>query len=113
MKRGEIYIVDLHGHSGHEQQGKRPAIIVSNDKLNNNQRWRTVIVVPVSTSPTQAQRQYGVFLPRGSGGLNSDSTELCHQITTIDRARLEQRLGELDAKILQSLDAELSVILYL
>ncbi|WP_370655531.1 type II toxin-antitoxin system PemK/MazF family toxin [Candidatus Binatus sp.] len=114
MRRGEVYLCDLsYGQTGHEQDGTRPAIILSNDKFNNNRSWGTVIVVPISTSPSQAQRQYGIFLPQGSGGLPRDSVALCHQITTIDRDRVQTLLGSLDAKLLGQVEAEVKIILYL
>jgi mRNA interferase MazF len=116
VKRREIYFIDLtHDRFGHEESGNspRPAIIFSNDVLNGNSSWGTIIVVPVSTSPNQSQRQYGVLLPRGSGGLTSDSVALCHQITTIDRRRVRNLIGMLDVRLMNKVDAEVRTILYL
>ena len=113
MKRGEIYDVDLSGREGHETQGNRPAIVISNDKFNSTASWKTVTVVPVSTSSSQAQRNYGVVLPAGSGGLPSESVALCHQVTTIDRTRLGKCYGQLDAPLLQRVSDEVKIILYL
>jgi mRNA-degrading endonuclease toxin of MazEF toxin-antitoxin module len=36
-----------------------------------------------------------VYLPGGTGGLERDSIALCHQVTTLDRAKLTRRLGTL------------------
>jgi mRNA interferase MazF len=116
VKRGEIYEIDLtYGRSGHEQQGKRPAIILSNDVFNSKASWGTVTVVPVSTSSSQAQRQYGVPLSTGVGGLPSASIALCHQITTIDRNRIDlsKCYGQLDAATIKRVSAEVKIILYL
>ena len=114
MKRGEVYLVDLSfARFGHEEKGVRPAIIVSNDVFNQNASWGTLVVVPVSTSSTQAQRNYGVSLAEGVGGLTRDSVALCHQITTIDRKRLRKSLGVLPRKDMDRVDAEVSTILYL
>ena len=114
MKRGEVYLADLPVlGSGHELQGPHPAIIFSNDVFNGKASWRTVIIVPISDSPTQAERNYGSFLPKGSGGLNFDSIALCHQVTTIDRSRLIKQIGFLTLKELQPIEVELRTILYL
>lgn len=114
VRRGEIYKIDLsNGRSGHETQGERPAIIFSNDVFNGNASWKTVIVIPVTTSVSQARRSYGVVLPAGSAGLPSESVALCHQITTIDRDRIGALYGQLDARLLRSVEDEVRTILRL
>jgi mRNA interferase MazF len=96
VKRGEIYLATLAPRSGSEQQGMRPVIVVSHDAFNQAPGWRSVIVVPISTSSAQAARgPTAVPLPKGAGGLHADSVALCHQITTLDRAKLMKRLGVL------------------
>ena len=101
MKRGEVYWADLAPRSGSEQRGTRPVIVVSHDAFNQVSTWRSVIVVPVSTSSAQARRgPTAVLLERGSGGLKTDSVALCHQITTLDRAKLTRRLGVLPDAVL-------------
>jgi mRNA-degrading endonuclease toxin of MazEF toxin-antitoxin module len=73
-------------------------IVVSHDAFNSVDTWRSVIVVPVSTSAKQAARgPTAVSLPKGSGGLTRKSVVLCHQVTTLDRAKLKKRLGILNS----------------
>jgi mRNA interferase MazF len=101
MRRGEVYWADLAPRSGSEQRGSRPVIVVSHDAFNEVPAWRSVIVVPVSTSSTEARRgPTAVLLPRGSGGLKTDSVALCHQVTTLDRGKLSRRLGALPGPLL-------------
>lgn len=96
MKRGEIYWADLTPRSGSEQAGRRPVVVVSHNGFNQTPTWRSIIVVPLSTSPTQQPRgPTAVPLPKGTAGLRRDSVALCHQVTTLDRAKLVQRIGEL------------------
>lgn len=96
MKRGEIYIANLEPRSGSEQKGTRPVLIVSHDGFNSTPHWRSIIVVPISTSGTQANRgPTAIPLKKGNGGLDQDSTALCHQVTTLDRAKLTRFLGKL------------------
>lgn len=96
MKRGEIYIAELIPRSGSEQTGRRPVIIVSHDGFNQTPNWRSIIVVPLSTSNNQARRGLtAISLLQGEGGLPQDSIALCHQVTTLDRSKLKQKLGEL------------------
>jgi mRNA interferase MazF len=96
MKRGDIYVANLQPRSGSEQQGRRPVIIISHDGFNLNPRWNSIIIIPISTSSAQARRGLtSVSLPQGTGGLTQDSVALCHQITTLDRAKLTTKIGEL------------------
>jgi mRNA-degrading endonuclease toxin of MazEF toxin-antitoxin module len=71
-------------------------IVVSHDAFNTAAGWRSVIIVPVSTSQAQARRgPTAVALPKGAGGLKADSVALCHQVTTLDRAKLSSKIGVL------------------
>ncbi|MBI4231053.1 MAG: type II toxin-antitoxin system PemK/MazF family toxin [Planctomycetes bacterium] len=101
MKRGEVYWATLSPRSGSEQQGTRPVIVVSHDAFNQTPLWRSVIVVPVSTSTAQARRgPTAVPLPAGAGGLKKDGVALCHQVTTLDRGKLSSRAGSLPPDLL-------------
>ena len=90
MKRGDVAYANLAPRSGSEQQGHRPVIVVSHDGFNRTPSWRSIIVIPVSTSGKQALRgPTAVLLPVGAGGLREASVALCHQVTTLDRAKLD------------------------
>jgi mRNA-degrading endonuclease toxin of MazEF toxin-antitoxin module len=100
-----VYWASLTPRSGSEQQGARPVILVSHDGFNETPGWRSVIVVPCSTS--QAQKIRGptvVPLPRGAGGLPKQGVALCHQITTLDRAKLTKHMGKLDSELLRAIE---------
>ncbi|MGC8494147.1 MAG: type II toxin-antitoxin system PemK/MazF family toxin [Syntrophobacteraceae bacterium] len=96
MRRGDVYWADIIPRSGSEQAGRRPVIIVSHNAFNDVPGWRSIIVVPLSTSATQATRgPTAVFLQRGAAGLKKDSVALCHQITTLDRRKITEHIGAL------------------
>ena len=108
MKRGDLYWANLFPRSGSEQTGRRPVIILSHNAFNEASGWRSIIVVPVSTSPTQSRRGPTVVaLPAGTANLMNDSSALCHQITTLDRAKLVERIGELTSEILAQVEKAL------
>ncbi|MFI5306571.1 MAG: type II toxin-antitoxin system PemK/MazF family toxin [Polyangiales bacterium] len=101
MKRGEVWWADLSPRSGSEQRGRRPVVVVSHDAFNRTASWRSIIVVPLSTSARQAGRgPTAVAVPRGSAGLPKESVALCHQVTTLDRGKLAQQVGALPAPLL-------------
>src|SRR6185436_1454086 len=102
MKRGEIYWADLVPRSGSEQTGRRPVLLISHDAFNEIPAWRSIIVVPITTSASQGKRGPTVVqLPDGSAGLSKTSFALCHQVTTLDRAKLARRLGTLSTDALR------------
>jgi mRNA interferase MazF len=96
MRRGEVYWAELTPRSGSEQRGRRPVVVVSHDAFNEAASWRSVIVVPLSTSARQTRRgPTAVAIDRGAAGLRAASVALCHQVTTLDRAKLVERIGAL------------------
>lgn len=112
MKRGDVFWADLVPRSGAEQAGRRPVIVVSHDGFNQTPNWRSIIVVPVSTSESQGRRGLTVVaLPTASAGLPQDSVAVCHQVTTLDRSKLSQQLGALPSKILREVEQALKAAL--
>jgi mRNA interferase MazF len=102
VKRGDVFWADLVPRSGSEQSGRRPVVIVSHDGFNQVTAWRSIIVVPLSTSPKQRRRgPTAILLPKGTAGLRQESVALCHQVTTLDRSKLTTRIGELPAASLK------------
>lgn len=108
MKRGDVYVAELVPRSGSEQTGRRPVIIVSHDGFNSTPNWRSIIVIPMSTSANQARRgPTAILINRGEGGLTQDSVALCHQVTTLDRSKLKQRLGKLPSERMMEIETGL------
>ena len=98
FKRGQIYRVDLEPTRGSEQQGiARPCVILSITPL--NQKLRNIGVVPLSSSG-KVLAPMVVAVP--SAGENS--VALCHQLRTIDKARVGKFLGELTPKDLTAIE---------
>jgi mRNA interferase MazF len=96
LHRGEVYWADLRPRSGSEQSGRRPVVVVSHAIFNESASWKSVIVVPLSTSESQRARAATVVLiPRRSAGLPASSVAVCHQVTTLDRSKLKERIGRL------------------
>jgi mRNA interferase MazF len=112
MKRGEVYWADLVPRSGSEQTGRRPVIVVSHDGFNQAPAWRSTIVVPIATSASQGKRGLTVVeIPGGAAGLPKTSFAVCHQVTTLDRAKLTKRVGALSPEILRVVEEALKAAL--
>jgi mRNA interferase MazF len=112
MKRGEVYWADLVPRSGSEQMGRRPVILLSHDGFNQAPGWKSIIVVPISTSASQGKRGPTVVeLPGGCAGLAKTGFAVCHQVTTLDRAKLTRKVGTLPAEVLREVEAALKAAL--
>ncbi len=105
MKRGELYWARLFPRSGSEQKGRRPVVVVSSDGFNEVPGWRSIIVVPVTTSPRQARRGPSMVpLAAAATHLPRESFAICHQITTLDRSKLQQRISVLPQEAIERIE---------
>lgn len=93
-RRGEVYWANLDPVQGSEQSGRRPVLIVQNDR--GNASSPTTVVVAISSSPLPKRYPFTVPLPAGEGGLPRASYVNCAHIRSIDIRRLEARMGSLD-----------------
>ncbi len=111
MRRGEVYWAELAPRSGSEQTGRRPVIVMSHDGFNESPNWRSVIVVPMSTSKAQAKRGPTAVEITGVDGLPRAGIAVCHQVTTLDRAKLSRYIGTLSRSHLSSVETALKAAL--
>jgi mRNA interferase MazF len=108
VRRGELYWANLTPRSGSEQTGRRPVLILSHNGFNETPGWRSIIVVPISTSSNQARRGPTIVcLPNGTAGLQNGSSVICHQVTTLDRRKLGARIGTLSSQLLAQVERAL------
>ncbi len=108
MRRGEVHWADLVPRSGSEQTGRRPVIVLSHDGFNQTAGWRSIIVVPISSSSSQGKRGPTVVeIPGRASGLPKTSFAVCHQVTTLDRAKLARRIGTLPPEVLREVEGGL------
>ncbi|MBI2107818.1 type II toxin-antitoxin system PemK/MazF family toxin [Candidatus Woesearchaeota archaeon] len=108
MKKGEIWLVELPSTNGHEQSGKRPALILSETAAN------IVIVVPL-TSNLQALRFPDTIevKPSKQNGLATLSVALVFHIRAIDKKRLKSKIGNLEDSSLKEVEKTIRKILQL
>ena len=88
--RGEAWLVDFGEPVGREQAGRRPAVVVSADGLNESPAG-VVIVVPVTSRPRGLPSHVEIE-PNGSG-LDELSYAKCEDVKSISEERLVHRLG--------------------
>ena len=107
VKRGDIYFADLSPVVGSEQGGMRPVLIVQNDT--GNRHSPTVIAAAITSQTGKAKLPTHIELAARSVGLNRDSVILLEQIRTLDKSRLRERMGKLDAQTMTAVDNALAV----
>ncbi|MBV9850364.1 MAG: type II toxin-antitoxin system PemK/MazF family toxin [Armatimonadetes bacterium] len=92
MRPGDIHWVELSPAGGHEQVGRRPAIVLQDHAYAG--ALPLVIVVPL-TGATAASRFAGTLLlvPTAENGLRQESVALVFQVRALDRRDLGERLG--------------------
>lgn len=103
--RGDVYRLRApRGARGHEQQGRRYAVVVQADDFEALSTW---LVAPTSTSARPA-----TFRP--AVAVNGDETlVLAEQTSAVDPSRLGERVGHLSFDELRAVDAALRLVLSL
>lgn len=81
--RWAIVLVDLDPTRGHEQAGTRRALVVSYEAFH---RSGMATVCPITTRPPKYPGE--VAIPDGHAGQTRDGLILCHQVRTLDLARV-------------------------
>jgi mRNA interferase MazF len=87
--RGEIRWADLNPVKGHEQGGKRPVLILSQDVF--NQRSGTVIAMAITNQPQRAG--FPLTLEINSAKLSKRSWVKISQIRTLSTERIGRKIG--------------------
>lgn len=113
MQRGDIVLVDLPqvaGTSGHEQIGKRPALVVHNDATRNN--LSVIMIVPMTSNLAAQNFAHTISIqPSQKNGLNMPSVLLVFQLRAIDKRRIVRKIGMIETSILEQVSSELKSLL--
>jgi mRNA interferase MazF len=105
VRRGEIYWVDFHPARGSEQAGRRPALVVQNDR--GNESSPTTVVAVLTRRVPSRPFPFIVALAAGEGGLREAGSVNCAQLLTVDQSRLERRIGTLSEERMHEVEAAL------
>ncbi len=90
MQRGDIYVVSLDPTAGHEQQGKRPVLVISPGKFNC--LTGVPVVLPITTGGSFA-RTAGFAVSLTGAGTQTAGVVRCDQPRALDlRARGGKKL---------------------
>lgn len=105
-RRGEVWWVRLDPALGSEIAKTRPCVIFSGNVFNRLRR--TVVIIPLSTSP---QPSIPLLVPVRCDG--REVVAVTDQIRAISKQRLDRPLGELSSKDLEAVEQGVREILEL
>ena len=108
--RGEVWFVDLDPTIGREQSGRRPCLVVSDDRFNRSPA-DLVIVIPITSRDKGIPSHVEMNPPEG--GLKVRSFIKCEDIRSISIDRLVKVLGIVTLATLQSVEQRLRLLLSL
>ena len=92
-RRGDVWLIDFGEPVGREQAGRRPAVVVSADPVNEGPMG-LVIVVPITT--TRRGLPSHVEVEPGDSGLDEISYAKCEDVKSVSDRRLLARLGAVE-----------------
>lgn len=109
-RRGDIWLADLGEPVGREQGGRRPALVISNDQMNEGP-MALAIVVPI----TKASRGLPIHIEIESNGSGLDETSYakCEDVKSISTERLIHRFGQVGSAEMFSVENALRILLEL
>jgi len=103
-RRGEVWWMDPDPVRGHEQGGRRPAVVVSVDRLN---RSRIGLVVACPLTRSEAPRLLRVPIDPPEANLRDPSYVLVEHVRSISVERLGTRIGRVRPATAAAIDDRL------
>jgi len=105
-KRKEIWLVSLEPVIGSEIGKTRPALVISNNR--NNEFASTITLIPISTTLSKVY-PFEVKILSKDSGLLKDSKVKCNQIRTVDKTRLQKKIGEVQHEYVEKVEEALLI----
>lgn len=106
IKRGDVFYADLSPVIGSEQGGIRPVVIIQNNMGN---KFSPTVIISAITSQTNKTNLPTHVVISGDVNLPKNSVALLEQVRTIDKRRLRDKVGKLDAKCMRKIDKALLI----
>ncbi len=107
---GEVWLVDLNPVRGHEQAGKRPALVISVDLFNCGPA-ELVVILPITTKNKGIPFHVEITPPEG--GLNEKSLIKCEDIRSVAKERLSSLLGTVSQATMAEIQDRVRILLNL
>ena len=103
INRGDVFWIGPDDSRGPVPSYSHPHVVVQDDVFNHS-RITTVVVCALTSNLHRANEPGNVLLEVGEGNLPKQSVVVVSQISSVDKARLGERIGSLpDARVEQIL----------
>lgn len=103
INRGDVYWIAPDDSRGPAPAYSHPHVVVQDDVFNHS-RVTTVVVCALTSNLHRAKEPGNVLLEVGEGNLPRQSVVVVSQVSSVDKARLGERVGSLsDARVEQIL----------
>ena len=110
MTVGDIHWIELPPSTGHEQSGRRPAIIVQDEASVGI--LPVVLTVPLTTASSTLRFPGTLRIqPATENGLSDPSVALVFQLRAVDRRRIGGRIGAVSSVVLAEIFATLDKLM--
>lgn len=107
-RRGDIISLDFDPSAGYEQQGTRPALVLSPEAFN---RFGMALACPVTRGGAVARGQAWT-VPLAGAGQATDGVVLCNQVRTVDwKARRAQFIEAVPADLIADVLARVATLI--
>lgn len=94
IDRGDVFWIGPDDSRGPVPSYSHPHVVVQDDIFNHS-RITTVVVCAMTTNLRRANEPGNVLLELGEGSLPEQSVVVVSQVSSVDRARLGERIGSL------------------
>jgi mRNA interferase MazF len=110
IAQGEVWWADLADPIGSSAGFRRPVLIVQGNALNES-RIATALCVPLTSNLKWADAPGNGLLPAQETGLDRDSVANVSLLIAVDKAQLDERVGQVPRRTLELVLAGIDVVL--
>jgi mRNA interferase MazF len=107
-QRGDIWLLELDPTRGHEQAGRRPALVFSVDVFNAGPA-DLVFVIPITSHLRPIPTQVALCPPEG--GIKVESAILCDALRSVSKQRLCSKWGRIGPATLNKVEDRVRILL--
>ena len=107
-QRGEIWLIDFDPIRGHEQAGRRPALILSVNAFNAGPA-DLVVAVPITKTMRNIPTHVVIHAPEA--GVKLDSAILCEAVRSVSKERLAVKWGRVSPQTLAEVEDRVRILL--
>ncbi len=105
-RKGDLVALTFDPQSGHEQRGRRPALVVSNDLFNKH----TGLCIACPVTNTRRDYPFHVAIPEGQ---DVTGAVMIEQVKSINfRSRKAKRIGRAPVQVLEEVLSILDACIY-